>query len=221
MSQPPPPRQPYQPFIPASALPGNGMPNLPPGYTLGPPPVVWHSAPLLLGTCGAAVLSIVLMIVAMANFPSTPDTGGNVAFGVFLIFDLLAIAITALAMAGVERRRRRDPARRAASVNRRLSVFAILALVFSVMFTGFFLTTGLSELSRISGGLRAQYVNIAIPAIFTGVPWVLGTVFGAWGFRPGANRVTNVIALVALGLGLLMMVPLVVGTFAVATGAAS
>jgi preprotein translocase subunit SecG len=39
-----------------------------------------------------------------------------------------------------------------------------------------------------------------------GIPWALGVIFGAWGFRPGANRVTNVLAIVALVLGLFLAV---------------
>jgi hypothetical protein len=40
-----------------------------------------------------------------------------------------------------------------------------------------------------------------------GIPWALGMVFGAWGFRPGGDRVTGILALVAVVVGVLLAVP--------------
>ncbi len=218
---PQPPQQPYQPFIPASAMPGGALSNLPPGYIVGPRPVVWHSPPVLLAALVASTLSIVLLIVAMVSFPQTDSAGAAVVGAVFLIINLLAMAITTGVMLLVERSRRRIPARLAAPTSRRVSVIAILAVIFSVAITvAFLFFGGISELSRMSGGLRAQYLNLVLSHVIVGVPWVLGVVFGAWGYRPGGHRFTNVLALIALGLGVLMMVPVVIATFGVASGAA-
>lgn len=222
VTQPPQqPSQPYQPFIPASAMPGGALSNLPPGYVVGPRPVVWHSPLVLLGAFVASALAIVLLIVAMVSFPSTDAAATAVVGAVFLIIDLLAMAITTGVMLLVERARRRIPARLAAPTSTRVSVIAILALLFSLVITAAFLFSGaISELSRMSGGLRAQYLNLVLSHVIVGVPWVLGVVFGAWGYRPGGHRVTNVLALVALALGVLLMVPIIVATFGVASGAA-
>lgn len=218
---PQPQPQPYEPFIPTSALPGGALSNLPPGYTVGPRPVVWHSPLVLLGTLVASTLSIVLLVVAMVSFPQTDSAEAAVVGAVVLVVNLLAMAITTGVMLLVERARRRIPARIAAPISTRVSVIAILAVVFSVAITVAFLSFGgISELSRMSGGLRAQYLNLVLSHVIVGVPWVLGVVFGAWGYRPGGHRVTNVLALIALGLGVLMMVPIVVATFGVASGAA-
>lgn len=219
--QPPPGSPPSQPFIPAHARPGGAAAYLPPGFVLGPPPVVWHSLPLLIGVAVLGFGSIVAAIVAMAGFPtgSATDGGVNIVFTIVVLIDLLAIGITGIALVAVERGRARQPGRREAPLDTRKSILAIVGVALSVIAVGAWLTSGgVSEFARMSGGFSAQYINIVLPLILAGVPWVLGLVFGAWGFRPGAHRVTNVLALIAVALGTLLVAVLLIGVFAVTAG---
>ena len=39
-----------------------------------------------------------------------------------------------------------------------------------------------------------------------GIPWALSLIFGAWGFRPKGNPVTNALAIAAIAIGGLLAV---------------
>ena len=172
----------------------------------GPPPVyavAWHSRALLIGVAGAALVMLILTIVGSANFPSNAPVEQIQAFG--MIVDLIAVVVVVGALLIVEFVRRGNAARATRPVNVRPSVFAIIALVLSAIALATFLTTGAGEqIGYLIQGIRGRYMYWTGGLFVVGIPWALGGIFGAWGFRPRANTATNILAAIAIGIWLLL-----------------
>lgn len=166
----------------------------------GPPPiysVTWHSRVLLIGVAAAALLAGILTAVGAANFPGAAPVEQLYAFG--LIVDLIAVTVVLGALLIVEFVRRGNPARATLPVNTRPSVFAIIAIVLSAIALLAFLTTGAGEqIGYLIQGIRGRYMYWTGGLFVAGIPWALGAIFGAWGFRPRANTATNVLAAIAI-----------------------
>jgi hypothetical protein len=172
----------------------------------GPPPVyavAWHSRALLIGVAGAALLMLILTIVGSANFPSNAPVEQIQAFG--MIVDLIAVIAVVGALLIVEFVRRGNAARATLPVNVRPSMFAIIALVLSAIALVAFLTTGAGEqIGYLIQGIRGRYMYWTGGLFVVGIPWALGGIFGAWGFRPRANTATNILAAIAIAIWLLL-----------------
>lgn len=172
----------------------------------GPPPVyavAWHSRALLIGVAGAALVMLILTIVGSANFPGNAPVEQIQAFG--MIVDLIAVVVVVGALLVVEFVRRGNAARATLPVNVRPSVFAIIAIVLSAIALVAFLTTGAGEqIGYLVQGIRGRYMYWTGGLFVAGIPWALGGIFGAWGFRPRANTATNILAAVAIGIWLLL-----------------
>jgi hypothetical protein len=186
---------------PATTAPAGYAPVVP-----GPPApyaVVWHSRALLISVAGAALLAAILTGVGSANFPSAAPVEQLYAFG--LIVDLLAVVATVGAFIIIEFVRRGNAARATAPVNRRPSVFAIIAVVMSGIALVVFVAGGGGEqFVYLVQGIRGRYMYWTGALFVAGIPWALGAIFGAWGFRPRANLLTNVLAAIALVAWLLI-----------------
>lgn len=63
---------------------------------------------------------------------------------------------------------------------------------------------GMFVVHAVAGGLRYMYDVNGI--FWAGFPWVLGMIFGALGYRHGAGA-KNLLAYLAVGVGLLLIVP--------------
>ena len=156
---------------------------------------IWHSRALLIGVGALALLAAIA-----ANFPSSAPVEDFYAFGV--IVDMVAVAIAMAVMTVVEYLRRRDPIRLQLPVNRRPSVFAIVAVVMGLLTVVVWsVGGGPQQLIDMAQGLRARYMLSTGGLVFAGIPWVLSLVFGAWGFRPRANWLTNVFAIAGVAIG--------------------
>jgi len=161
---------------------------------------IWHSRALLIGVAALALLAAILTGIGAANFPSAAPVEDFYAFGV--IVDMVAVAIAMAVMTVVEYLRRRDPIRLQLPVNRRPSVFAIVAVVMGLLTVVVWsVGGGPQQLIDMAQGLRARYMLSTGGLVFAGIPWVLSLVFGAWGFRPRANRLTNVFAIAGVAIG--------------------
>lgn len=166
---------------------------------VAPPTVVWRSRAALIATGGLALLTGVLTVIGGLNFPSGAAIEGIYCFG--LIVDLAAVAIAVGVITAVEFTRRGIPGRAEVPVNTRLSVFAIVAIALSAVAAFAWAGSGaLEQLGYLVGGIRPRYMYATGGLFIGGVPWALGAIFGVLGFRPGGNRVTNVLALVALAI---------------------
>ncbi|CAN5183063.1 hypothetical protein BH11ACT3_BH11ACT3_02710 [soil metagenome] len=190
-----------EPFVPDDARPG-GAP--PPGYGYLPRLVTRHSRALLVAVAGFALVAAVVMAVGGQGFPSAAPVEQLYCFG--LIIDMVAVVITTGTLTAIEFARRGDASLASAALNHRPSVFAIIAVIASVAAFALWASSGGEQLISLAQGLRTRYMYASGGLFVGGIPWGLGLVFGAWGFRPGASRVTNVLAIVAIGLGVVLAV---------------
>ena len=65
---------------------------------------------------------------------------------------------------------------------------------------------GVGQLIDLAQGVRGRYMFHAGGLFIAGAPWALSLVFGALGFRPRGNRITNILALIAIGVGVVLAV---------------
>ncbi|MEO8262135.1 MAG: hypothetical protein ABI566_06145 [Pseudolysinimonas sp.] len=176
------------PAASASPVPVGYAPVVP-GATLWS--VVWHSRAVLIGVAGFAALCAVATFIGGLGFPGGPIEG---IYWIGMIVGLLAVAVAVGALTVVEFTRRGTPGRLAMPVNPRPSVFAIVGLVLSALALAAWATTG--GLEQVF--LQDRYMYATGALFFIGIPWALGGIFGAWGYRPGGSRVTNVLAIIAI-----------------------
>lgn len=166
---------------------------------------IWHSRALLFGVAGLAALTVLATVVGASGFPGAAPVEQAYAIGV--VVDMAAVVIALAIMIVVEYRRRADPNRLGLPVNPNPSVFAIIALVMAALtLLAWIGLGGPTQVIDLLQGLRARYMYHTGGLFFAGIPWALSLIFGAWGFRPGANRLTNIFAIVALVVGGLLAV---------------
>jgi len=172
---------------------------------VAPPTVVWHSRAVLIGTAALALVAGILTIIGSAHFPGAAPIEQLYCFG--LLVDLAAVLVVLGALITVEFARRGVPGRLAVPVNTRISIFAIVAIGLSAIAASAWAGGGgLEQVGYLVSGIRPRYMYATGALFIAGIPWALGAIFGAWGFRPGGNRVTNVVALVAVGVWAILAV---------------
>ena len=202
MSETPPPYT-GKPAPAAEAAPAP-MPAMPVPFV--PTLAIWHSRALLIGVGVLAALVGIATAVGGVNFPSAAPVESAFAFGILV--DMIAVVVTIAIMTVVEYRRRADPVRQGLPVDTRRSVFAIVAVGLAVLtLVVWIVGDGPRQVIDLAQGLRARYMYHTAGLFFAGIPWVLSLVFGAWGFRPKANAMTNGLAIAAVAVsGLLAVV---------------
>ncbi len=190
------------------------MSETPPRY---PGVTTWHSRALLIGVGALAVLTVIGTAVGASGFPGAAPIEQLYAFGV--IVDMVAVAIAIGILLVVEYRRRSDPNRLGLPVNQRPSIFAILALVMAVLtVVAWVVGTGPTQVIDLIQGLRARYMYHTGGLFAAGIPWALSLIFGAWGFRPRANPLTNALAIAAVAIGGLLAVEAIVASLVYGAG---
>jgi hypothetical protein len=178
---------------------------------------IWHSRAVLIGVASLAALAGIGTAVGAAGFPSNAPIESVYAFGV--IVDMLAVVVALTILTIVEFRRRADPIRLGLPVNPRPSVFGFIAIVMAgLTLLAWVVGDGPTQIIDLAQGLRARYMYHTGGLFAAGIPWALSLIFGAWGFRPKAHLVTNVLALVAVAIGLLLAVVAVVAALVYGAG---
>ncbi|MBX3194674.1 MAG: hypothetical protein KF727_06190 [Microbacteriaceae bacterium] len=173
---------------------------------VAPRPVTWHSRAVLIGMAGFALVAAILTLVGGAGFPYNAPVEQIYCIG--LAVDLAAVVITLGVLTAQELTRRRSPERRAAPVNGAPSVLALVGIALSAAtLVAWAALGGVEQLGFLLTGIRGRYMYHTGGIFIAGIPWALGMIFGAWGFRPGGgHRVTNVLALVSIGIGVFLAV---------------
>ncbi len=178
---------------------------------------IWHSRALLIGVAALAALTAIGTAVGAAGFPSNAPVESIYAFGV--IVDMLAVVVALTILTVVEFRRRADPIRLGLPVNPRPSVFAIIAIAMAgLTLFAWVVGDGPNQVIDLVQGLRARYMYHTGGLVAAGIPWALSLIFGAWGFRPRAHVVTNVLAVVAIVISGLLAVAAVVAALVYGAG---
>ena len=197
------------------------MTETPPPYTAQPKPVpqvaIWHSRALLIGVGAFAALAGIGTAIGAVSFPNNAPVESVYAFGI--VVDMIAVVVTLVILTIVEFRRRADPARQGVPINKRPSVFAIIAVgMAAVTVIAWVVGDGPAQVIDLAQGLRARFMYHTGGLFAAGIPWVLSLVFGAWGFRPKGHAVTNVLAIVAVVIGALLAVVAVVAALVYGAG---
>ncbi len=166
---------------------------------------VWHSRALLIGLASVAAITAALTIVGNTGFPGAAPVEDIQCF--LIVVDLIATAVVAVIFTVVEYVRRAAAQRRARPISTRMSGFAIAGVSLTAFTLMVWIVTGsLGEFIELFGPTRTRYMTHSFGLAIAGIPWVLGMLFGAWGFRPGGHRITNVLALVSVGVGVVLAV---------------
>jgi hypothetical protein len=178
---------------------------------------IWHSYAVLIGVGALALLTVIGTAVGASGFPGAAPIEQLYAFGV--IVDMVAVVIAIAILIVVEYRRHADPNRLGLPVNQRPSVFAIIALVMAVLTVlAWVVGAGPAQVIDLLQGLRARYMYHTGGLFVAGIPWALSLIFGAWGFRPRANPLTNALAITAVAIGGLLAVEAVVASLVYGAG---
>jgi hypothetical protein len=208
-----------KPAVPAAATPVARVATAPPApqAPAGNYVTIWHSGAVLIGVGALGLLTAILTGVGVSGFPSNAPVEQVFAFGV--IIDMVAVAIALTVMIVVELRRRADPNRLGLPVNPRPSVFAIIAIVMAgLTVLAWIGGGGPTQLIDLAQGLRARYMYHTGGLFAAGIPWALSLIFGAWGFRPRGNTLTNGLAIAAIAIGGLLAVVAIVAALVYEAG---
>lgn len=194
---------------------GPPQPAFPTVYS--PRLVTWHSRVLLIAVVVLAVVAAILNAVGGQGFPGAAPIEQLYCFG--LIVDLVAVSIVVAALGVVEFVRRRNADRRGQPLNTRFSVFAIFAIALAFLaLIAWAIGGGLEQFDFLLQGVRGRYMYHTGGLFAAGIPWALAAIFGAWGFRPRGNLVTNVLAGVAIGIWLLLAVLMTIAALVYGAG---
>jgi hypothetical protein len=184
----------------SDAVPAAPAPAAPPAAPATPRLAVRHSRILMLTVAIGAAVAAIVTYIGSTGFPSAAPVEGLYAFG--LIVDLVSIAIIVGVLTLIDHVQRGTSRAPGLPLDTRLSVFAIVAVVLSAIAVACWaIGGGAEQLLNLLTGTRGRYMYHTGGLVLAGIPWVLGLVFGTLGFRPGGNRLTNILALVAVGLG--------------------
>lgn len=161
--------------------------------------VAYPRSPILIGA-----LAAVLLVAAIGNHALTYGFPGNAPVewilnaGTSLTLLMAAITLGILAFVFARANNPKPLVGRDAFA----VTGAILTGVALLMWLG--LGGGGFVVHAVAGGLRYMYDVAGI--FWAGFPWVLGMIFGALGYRHGAGA-KNLLAYLAVGVGLLLIVP--------------
>lgn len=167
------------------------------------PPAFVHSRALLIGVAAVAAVCAILTFIGGVMFAGGP---AEEIYRLGMIVDLVVMFVVLAMFTIVETVQRQTSRRLDAPRNPSLSVFAIIAVVMSTLAVVAWSFGGAEQFGFLLTGVRGRYMYHTGALFIAGIPWVLGVVFGAWGFRPKANTVTNVLAIVAVAAGLFLAV---------------
>ena len=197
MSEPAEPTMPPAPvYQPSAESTDVAAPAYTEASTVG---VAYPRSPILIGA-----LAGVLLVAAIGNFalsfgfPSNAPVEWFLNAGTSLTLVMAAITLGILAFT-VARMSRPKPL-----VGQ--DAFAVTGAVLTGIALLLWLTLGGGAfvVHAVAGGLRYMYDVAGI--FWAGFPWVLGMIFGALGYRHGAGA-KNLLAYLAVGVGLLLIVP--------------
>ena len=164
--------------------------------------------PLVMGAVAAFLLVAAIVVgVAGSGFPDNAPVEQIFMFGI--VIDLVAASI-ALGICAIVFARRRSAT---PSAPRPIDVFPLMGALFAaVTFVAWLLLGGTDMfLTAVAGG-RLRYMNVVLGTFLAGIPWALAFVFGAIGIRRQQSAASRVLALAALILAALVVIPTTAAT---------
>ena len=151
----------------------------------------------LLGTTAALfAIGLILELWGGLNFPSSAPVEQIYCAGIVIdIAAGFAVATTGAIIAA----RHRFPLKRS-------SVSTIVGIVLvAVALGGWIWLSGIGIVLRLPTGERGRYMYDAAGALYFGIPWIVGTMLCAFGYRRGGSRGNAIRGLVGTVVGLLLL----------------
>jgi hypothetical protein len=162
--------------------------------TVAPGP--FRSVALLGTTAGLFAVGLILEIWGGANFPENAPIEQVIC--AFIVIDILAGFLGATTGAIVATRHR-YPLKRS-------SVATMVGLILvAIALGGWIWLSGIGIVARIPTGDRARYMYDAIGAVYFGIPWIVGTMLCAYGYRRGGSRGNAIRGLLGTIIGLALL----------------
>ena len=197
---PVPPAPVFQP-APTEPVDDAASPYAAPAAAAAPAGIAYSRSPLVM-----VAVAVVLLIAGIGNFVLSfgfPQNAPvewvlNVGTSSTLVMGAIALGIIALATSRVTSTPK-------PFVTRDGLAFTGLILT-GAAFVMWLLLGGGGFIMHVVTGEGLRYMYDVNGIFWAGIPWVLGIIFGAIGYRQGAGR-GNLFALLAVGVGLLLIVP--------------
>ena len=151
----------------------------------------------LLGTTAALfAIGLIFEIWGGLNFPQSAPVED--AYCALIVFDIgvgfLIATIGALIAA-----RDRHPLRRSSA-----ATVAGVILV-GIAFAGWIWLSGIGIVLRLPTGERGRYMYDVAGAVYFGIPWIVGTMLCAYGYRRGGSRRNAILGLLGTIIGLALL----------------
>jgi len=151
----------------------------------------------LLGTTAALfAIGLILELWGGLNFPSNAPV--EQIYCAAVVLDILAgfvVATTGAILAATSRRALRPSSG---------ATIAGVVLV-GVALAGWIWLSGIGIVLRLPTGERGRYMYDAAGAVFFGIPWIVGTVLCAFGYRRDGSRANGVLAVLGTVVGLALL----------------
>jgi len=147
-----------------------------------------------------AILAVGWIINAVAFFGFPENAPLEWLYSIGISIDLLFAAIAIAIVIAVRRSRPLPPLKPG------FGGFAVTAIILSgAALLATLAFGGIQAIARIGGGEPLRYMYDVQGVFLAGVPWAAGAVFAALSYRKGSRG--NVLALVALGITVLLLIP--------------
>ena len=150
---------------------------------------------VLFATAAVLFVGLIINSVGLSGFPGNAPVEQVMNF--LISFDLLGGAIALVACGVSASRTLRVKLPTAGS----LDGFAVIGVILgAVALCGWIGAGGANMIATITDGDRLRYMNDTAGTVLFGIPWILGFVFGALGFRKNASFASFIVASLALAL---------------------
>lgn len=152
----------------------------------------------LLGTTAALfAIGLILEIWGGVNFPQNAPV--EQIYCALVVFDIgvgFVIATTGAIIAALDH----HPLRRSSAV----TVAGVILV--GIALAGWIWMSGVGIVLRLPTGDRGRYMLDAAGAVYFGIPWIVGTMLCAYGYRRGGSRGNAVRGLLGAVVGLALLV---------------
>ena len=166
-----------------------------------PAPAPLRSRALLGTTAALFAIGLILEIWGGLNFPGNAPVEQFYCAAVVLDIAAGFVASTTGAIIAATTRSRLRPS----------SPVTIAGVVLvGVALAGWLWLSGIGIVLRLPTGERGRYMYDAAGAVFFGIPWIVGTVLCAFGYRRQGSRVNSVLAVLGTIVGLALLAATVV-----------
>lgn len=151
----------------------------------------------LLGTTASLfAIGLIFEIWGGANFPESAPV--EQIYCGLVVLDIAAGFVTATTGAIIASRERRPL--------RGSSILTIVGVILvGVALAGWIWASGIGIVLRLPTGERGRYMYDAAGAVFFGIPWIVGTMLCAFGYRRGGSRANAIRGLLGVVIGLALL----------------